>query len=87
MSKYNPYEEVEDMGGVIKRYKFSNGYGASIVRHSFSYGGDKGLWELAVLDKKGNLDYSTPITGDVIGWLTEEEVEELLDKISMLDPE
>jgi len=29
--------------GVRKEFKFANGYGASIVRHSFSYGGNKGL--------------------------------------------
>src|SRR5690554_2603794 len=38
------------------------------------YGGEKGLYELTVLDDNGNLDYTTPITNDVIGWLTWEEV-------------
>lgn len=31
---------------------YPNGYGASIVQHEFSYGGNRGLWELAVI--KGN---------------------------------
>jgi hypothetical protein len=66
---------------------YPNGYGASIVKHRFSYGGDKGLWELAVI--KGNEEdwdicYSTPITSDVEGWLTESEVDELLIKIEAL---
>jgi len=55
-------------------FKADNGYGASIVQHSFSYGHEEGLWELAVLDKDGKLDYTTPITADVLGYLTEEKL-------------
>ena len=35
-------------------YKFDNGYGASVVCHSGSYGGNKGLYEIAVLDLTGD---------------------------------
>lgn len=70
------------------RFKFANGYGASCIRHEFSYGGDEGLWELAVLkfDKRGNgkLTYDTPITNDVIGYLNVEQVKDLLDRIESL---
>lgn len=72
-------------GGIQKIYKFENGRGASVVRHQYSYGGEKGLYELAVLDDNGKLDYTTPITNDVIGWLTWEEVIELLRKIKGLE--
>jgi len=66
---------------------YPNEYGASVVQHRFSYGGDKGLWELAVI--KGNEEdwdicYSTPITSDVEGYLTESKVDELLIKIEAL---
>ena len=61
-------------GGTQRVYKFPNGYGASVVRHQGSYGFKSGLWELAVLDSSGDLCYSTPITNDVIGYLTDEEV-------------
>ena len=74
-------------GGVQKLYKFPNGYGAFVVRHSFSYGGDKGLWELAVIRYNGDhfdIDYSTPITDDVLGYLSEEDVDTILDKIAAL---
>jgi len=66
---------------------YPNGYGASIVRHQFSYGGDRGLWELAVIkgnEENWNICYSTPVTSDVKGHLTESEVDELLTKIEAL---
>lgn len=66
------------------RFKFENGYGASVVKHFGSYGYDDDLFELAVLDEKGNIIYDTPISDDVIGHLTNEEVLELLEKIRKL---
>jgi hypothetical protein len=66
---------------------YPNGYGASIVQHKYSYGGNRGLWELAVIkgnDEEWNICYSTPITSDVEGYLTESEVDELLTKIEAL---
>lgn len=78
------------MGGEQRLYRFDNGYGASVVRHRFSYGGSAGLWELAVLTFKGegvedfDLTYDTPITDDVLGHLTESEVEEKLADIEAL---
>lgn len=72
-------------GGTQHLFKFANGYGASVVRHQYSYGGDAGLWELAVLDDGGNLTYKTPVTSDVLGRLTEAEVAEALDQIAALE--
>jgi hypothetical protein len=64
--------------GVQARINFDNGYGASVVSHEFSYGGKSGLYELAVLDKDGNITYDTPVTNDVIGHLTSENVTETM---------
>ena len=71
-------------------YKFENGYGASVVCHEFSYGGDQGLKELAVLtfpddDERYELCYSTEITNDVLGYLSDEDVADLLVKIEALE--
>ena len=66
-------------GGRQKLYFFKNGYGASVIKHAGSYGGKKGLWELAVLDSEGSLIYDTEITNDVIGHLNDPEVDQLLE--------
>ena len=70
-------------GGVQKVYEFDNGYGASVIMGPHTYGGHKGLWELAVLEN-GSLCYDTPITNDVIGHLNEEEVNNYLNLIKEL---
>ena len=70
--------------GVRSHTKFENGYGISVVRHSYSYGGSSGLYEIAVLGKDGDITYNTPITNDVIGYLTPKEVTEIMIKIQEL---
>lgn len=73
------------LGGTQWEFRFPNGYGASVIDDG--YGGDSGLYELAVLNPDGRLDYSTPITDDVLGWLTAEDVTARLDEIAALTPE
>lgn len=66
-----------------KIYHFPNGYGASVVCNHMSYGGNEGLFEVAVLH--GNeICYSTSITDDVVGNLDHEGVLEILRKIKNL---
>ena len=88
---YKPKIERGRHDGIQKIYSFDNGYGASVIKHSFSYGGNVGLWELAVIKfaNKDNytdykIDYVTPITNDVIGFLNEKEVEKKLKEIKNL---
>lgn len=71
------------LGGAHAIVVFPNGYGASIVCNPFSYGGPKGLYEIAVLDGQ-SITYDTPITSDVLGYLTEEDVEKTLADIEAL---
>lgn len=65
--------------------QFSNGYGASIVQGPHTYGGTQGLYEIAIFGKNGEITYDTPITNDVLGYLSEEEVEKTLTDIKNLD--
>lgn len=70
--------------GFQKVYKFDNGYGASVIWNSLSYGGKYMLFEVAVLDKNGSVCYDTPVTGDVVGWLDFDGVVDILNKIKAL---
>ena len=78
------------MGGVQKLFRFPNGYGASVVQFPYSYGGESGLWELAVIRYSGedndsfSLTYDTPITDDVLGYLSEQDVDALLEQVAAL---
>ena len=86
MKTFNDLEfKPHPMGsGIIRRIHFDNGYGASVVKGPHTYGGNDGLYELAVLDSNHELTYSTPITNDVEGYLTEEAVTKLLEQIQNL---
>jgi len=69
--------------GIVSRTQFDNGYEVSVVKSPHSYGGDKGLYELAVF-KDGEITYATPITDDVMGYLRPEDVTDVMAKIQQL---
>jgi hypothetical protein len=69
--------------GIVSRHEFDNGYEVSVVKIPYTYGGDKGLYELAVF-KDGEITYATPITDDVIGYLRPEDVTDVMEKIQQL---
>lgn len=74
--------------GVQKIFKFDNMYGASVIKHRYSYGSDLGLWELAVIkyqdDDKWGIVYDTKLTDDVLGYLTDDDVCFYLEQIKHL---
>lgn len=76
-------------------YRFANGYGASVVRGPGTYGADRGLFELAVITfdcpsgvwsggDDWEITYETPLTGDVLGWLSVDDVAAKLAEIAHL---
>lgn len=72
-----------DIYGVQYVFRFENGYGASVAKGPYTYGGPRDLWELAVLRFTGNGDefnlcYDTEITDDVLGYRENEAILELL---------
>ena len=83
---YNPTQTNYRNGGLQHIYQFEDSwYSASVIQTPYSYGGNVGLWELAVL-LDGKITYDTPITQchDVTGWLTDEDVQEILAQIDAL---
>jgi hypothetical protein len=76
-------EEHVIFWGRMVRYRFPNGFGASVIENSESYG-----VELAVLEfsesEYGCITMSTEITDDVIGFIEDEELDEILERISRL---
>ena len=74
----------EDIKWIRARVNFDNGYGVSVIQGPHSYGGQKGLYELAVLDSYGDVCYNTPITNDVIGFLKPEDVTRHMIEIQQL---
>lgn len=69
-------------------FKFPNGFGASVIQGKRSLGGDRGLWEVAVLDKDGEYTNDTPVTADtemgIFGYMDANEVQEVLEQIMEL---
>jgi hypothetical protein len=79
--------------GIHAKHEFDNGYGISVVRFNItlldgkvvqgSYGSLEGLYEVGIT-KGGKLCYDTPIADGVIGHCDEDEVEEIMEKVSKL---
>ena len=81
------FEPHPNWDGVQAKYFFDNGYGVSVIKSSNSYGGSEGLYELAVLqglEEDWEICYNTPITDDVMGHLTIEDVETVLNQVENL---
>lgn len=78
------FKTLPDGMGISARTFFDNGYGVSVVKGPYTYGGPNGLYELAVLNSDGEITYDTEITNDVVGHLTESEVTNVLKQIQSL---
>ena len=81
---FKTLKKTDTEDGIQYYYQAENGYGASIIQTTGSYGEKQGLWELAILDSNGQITYDTLIMADVMGYLTEEEVNQTLEKIKNL---
>ena len=78
------FEQVEHTGGIQAWISFRNGFEVSVVKHKFSYGGDKGLYEIGVFDAGGCMCDPLGWGDDVKGWLAPNHVEEELELIKSL---
>lgn len=68
-------------------FRFPNNYGASIIKATGTYGYTQDLWEMALIffDEDGDWDltYEQDFSDDVKGYLTDDNIIELLEKIKM----
>ena len=71
------------LGGYQDIYRFENGYGASVVNHSGSYGIELGVIQFFDNDE-WHLTYETTVSSDVIGHLNYEALVDLLIRIQAL---
>lgn len=70
------------------RVEFTNGYVLSIVRGDYSYGGDDGLFEIALINQQQELDGSLFDEGDrvddVLGYCDLEKINHYVRKLAYL---
>ncbi len=77
------FEDVESRG-IQAWVPFRNGFEVSVVKHQFSYGGEKGLYEIGVFNAAGRMCDPCEWGDDVKGWLNESDVEHWLNYIERL---
>ncbi len=73
--------------GVQATAFFPNGYGVSVIKSQYSYGGDAGLHEAAVFAGDADdhsLTYETTVTSDVEGHLTPDDVTTFVQAVEAL---
>jgi len=76
--KFDQHPNLGHADGVQARMNFDNGFGVSVVKSPYSYGGENGLYELAVF-KDGHIHYDNPVAnGDVVGYLRPEDVSDAM---------
>ena len=91
IEQYNKY--IIDFNSINKGmqllFRFDNDYGLSVVCHSYSYGNDKDLFEVAIIkfdsNNKWNITYDTDITGDVLNDQSKEDVISLIEKVILFN--
>lgn len=69
--------------GIRARHTFPNGYAVSVIQGPHTYGGERGLFECAVVHS-GKLIYDTPVCNDVDGWLNPEQVSNFMQRVADL---
>ena len=81
--KFDDISETHGEGAIQAYVELPNGYDVSVVKHKYSYGGEKGMYEIGCFFNNHMVDPAD--WGDTIkGWLNPEDVEKELDSIASL---
>ncbi len=86
--KFKDISETHGEGAIQAYVELPNGFDVSVVKHKFSYGGEKGLYEIGVFDAQrfGANSMCDPCEwGDTVkGWQNENDVEDWINVIKKL---
>ncbi len=86
--KYKTFEDIEfhyHHDGQHSVITFDNGYGVTVSKdNASSLGGEMGLYQLITINKKLDAIFNTPICKGPIGFLTEEEITEIMIEVQNL---
>ncbi len=85
--KFNNIKFIRRSSREQAKLFFDNWYWVSIVRWPWTYWYEEGLYELAVTigdETYWTLCYNTPITDDVLWYLTEEDVLNYIEQVKAL---
>ena len=81
--KFRDISSTHGEGAKQALVDFENGYDVSVVKHKFSHGGEKGLYEIGCFYNNHMVDPAD--WGDTVkGWLTPSGVEHELELIKAL---
>ena len=80
------FERENWLGGIRYLFTLPNGYEVSVIKNFGSYGARYDKWELCVM-KNSEIVKTFLTPKEVKGWLTDAEVEEILEKISKIQEE
>ena len=86
MEQFNDLQFVKFLDGVSATVTYGD-YELSVVKHSSSYGGKQGKYEIAVFKGDGMVEMpGITEEGDTVkGWLTEQGVTGIMKKMSYLN--
>jgi len=80
-------ETIREKDKIQKIYSFPNGYGASVIKGKYTYGGPEGKWEIAPWTNDEHEFIGLSLLGwydDVKGRLNDPEVDAVLKQIERL---
>ena len=81
--EFKDISETHGENAVQTYLEFENGYDISVVKHKFSYGGEKGMYEVGCFYNNHMVD--TASWGDTVkGWLNPEDVEKEIALVQAL---
>jgi hypothetical protein len=78
------FEKRKHGMGQQAKMQFDNGFGVSVLLGDMFYSNGVDTYEVGILDKAGDLTYSSGITEDVIGRVSSDEVTKIMKQVQKL---